>query len=112
LALITWNDTYSVGVPAMDQQHHRLVATLNELHDAMRNGTAKQATTALVEKLVKYTLEHFAAEEQLMQRAAYPKLLAHQRLHADLRRQVEKYLERSRKGDLAISIDLMTFLKD
>lgn len=77
----------------------------------MRNGTAKQATTALLEKFVKYTLEHFAAEESLMQRAAYPKFLAHQRVHADLRLQVEKYLERSSNGEHAVSINLMTFLK-
>ena len=35
MSLMTWNDTFSTGVKAMDEQHKGLVNTLNKLHDAM-----------------------------------------------------------------------------
>ncbi len=63
MSFMTWNDSYSVGVKTIDQQHAGLFAMVNELHTAMMNGEAKNAVGPLLDKLVKYTLEHFAFEE-------------------------------------------------
>ena len=59
MALMTWNDSFSVGVKAMDEQHKGLVRTLNELHAAMMSGQAKAVSGDLLKTLAKYTRDHF-----------------------------------------------------
>lgn len=112
MALMDWEDRFSVGVRAMDEQHKRLVAALNDLHAAMSVGQAKTVTGTLLNTLVKYTREHFAAEEGLMTRAKYPRLVEHRGKHKDLTGQVEQFVERYERGELALGVDLLTFLRD
>ncbi len=44
MALMTWNDSFSVGIKTIDDQHIVLVETLNDLHAAMMKGQAKTLT--------------------------------------------------------------------
>ncbi|HKF47279.1 MAG TPA: bacteriohemerythrin [Terracidiphilus sp.] len=112
MSLIHWEDSYSTGVKAMDDQHKRLVAALNDLHGAMLEGKEKAVTGSLLGMLVKYTHEHFLAEEGLMARANYPKLAEHKSQHRNLTDQVQKFAERYQRGELAINVDLLMFLRN
>jgi hemerythrin len=112
MALMTWSDSLSTGVKAMDEQHKGLVNTLNELHAAMLGGNNKSATGPLLDRLVKYTHDHFASEEALMTRGEYPKLDAHLAKHRDLTGQVEKFVGRYQRGELSLNVDLLMFLRD
>jgi len=110
--LITWDDSLSVGVRAMDDQHKGLIQILNDLHEAMAKGLARQATGPMLEKLANYTREHFSAEESIMKRAGYPSLDTHHAMHVELNLKVEDYLARFRNGDIGLSIDLVDFLRN
>jgi len=112
MPLLSWNDSYSVGVKTIDQQHAVLFGMLNELHAAMMKGEAKNAVGPLLEKLVKYTLEHFAYEERMMQAANYPNFAAHRTRHADLTKQVSDFMVRYKRGDLSLNIELLQFLSN
>lgn len=112
MALMTWSDEFSTGVHAMDEQHKELVRTLNELHSAMLAGGSASATGPLLERLVKYTHHHFAAEEALMTRTRFPKLAPHCSKHRDLTAQVEKFVARHQRGELAMNVELLVFLRD
>jgi hemerythrin-like metal-binding protein len=112
MALMTWNDSFSTGVRAMDEQHKGLVNTLNELHAAMLSGEDKAAAGPLLDRLVKYTHEHFVAEEVLMTKSHYPRLLAHTTKHRDLTGQVETFVGRYQRGELSLNVDLLMFLRD
>ena len=112
MSLMTWNDRYSVGVKTIDQQHSGLFAIVNELHAAMIKGQAKNVVGSLLEKLIKYTVEHFAYEERMMAAAKYPGLVTHRAHHADLTRQVEDFMARYKRGDGAVNIELLQFLRD
>ena len=112
MSLLTWNDSYSVGVETIDQQHSGLFAILNELHAAMMKGHAQNLVGPLLDKLVTYTLGHFAYEERMMQEARYPNFAAHRAHHVDLARQVEEFMARYKRGDGALTIELLQFLKD
>jgi hemerythrin len=112
MALMTWNDSFSTGVKAMDEQHKGLVNTLNELHAAMLGSKDKAATGQLLDRLVKYTHDHFAAEEALMTRSKFPKFAAHLGKHKDLTAQVENFVNRYRRGELSLNVDLLMFLRD
>jgi hemerythrin len=112
MALITWNDSLSVGVKTIDNQHGVLVDTLNELHDAMMKGQAKNLTEPILRSLLAYTRNHFSAEEAMMAAARYPGLVEHRVKHRDLTKQVESYVERFHRGEITLNLHLMHFLRD
>jgi len=112
MALMTWNNRYSVGVKMLDDQHTGLFETLNELHGAMMKGQAQSLTGPLLHKLVDYTRRHFAAEEAMMVSTRYPGLAAHRAKHHELTKQVEEFVGRFEKGEITLNLHLMNFLRD
>jgi hemerythrin len=112
MALLTWSSEYSVGVHTLDNQHTVLFNMLNDLHTAMMKGQMNGVTGPLLRKLAQYTREHFLAEEAMMTAANYPGLARHRIQHRDLTRQVEEFVARFEKGESAINIQLLSFLRD
>ena len=112
MALISWDNKYSVGVKTIDSQHTVLFDILNELHAAMSKGLAQNLTGPLLRKLVDYTNKHFSAEEAMLETAKYPKLAEHRIKHRDLIKQVNDYSARLERGEITVNIHLMNFLRD
>ncbi len=109
---IFWDDSYAVNVADMDNQHKRLFELIAELHTAMRSGKGRQMLDETFAGLIAYTQTHFKDEEELMRLNDYPGLAAHQKMHAALIEKVEDYQRRFMSGELAITIEVMEFLKD
>ena len=112
MALLTWNNTYSVGVKTIDSQHTVLFDILNDLHAAMMSGKASSLTGPILKKLVTYTKEHFAAEEAMLASTKYPGLAEHKVKHKDLIKQVEDYSARFDRGEITLNLHLLNFLRD
>ena len=64
MALITWNEQYSVNVSEMDIQHQRLFELINQLHSAMLAGKGNETMDGILHGLKEYTITHFSAEEK------------------------------------------------
>jgi hemerythrin len=109
MALMKWDHTLSVQIDSIDTQHQKLVALLNKLHDAMAAGTGRQVVGSVLDELVSYTKEHFAFEEGLMKKAAYPDFPNHQVEHAKLTAQAVE-LQKNVKNGQAMTMDVMNFL--
>ena len=62
MALVTWDQTYSVSVRRLDEQHQKLFALLNALHEAMRQGKGQAVVQDTLRELATYTVTHFRAE--------------------------------------------------
>ncbi len=107
-----WNDTYSVGVGAMDDQHKRLFEIIRELYTAMRSGKGKEVAADVLRQLIDYTAKHFAAEEKLMVQKGYPALAAHQAEHKMLIDKVLAFKKDFDAGIASITPDLMKFLQN
>jgi len=112
MALLTWTSKYSVGVQSIDSQHTVLFDLINELHAAMLSGKAQSITGALLRKLVNYTRDHFASEEAMMTAAKFPGLGQHRIQHRNLTKQVEEFAARHERGESALNIHLLNFLRD
>ncbi len=112
MAFLTWSDKLSVGVQTLDAQHTVLIETLNDLHAAMMKGQARAVAGKILTDLVNYTVDHFAAEEAMMEQAKYPALPTHRLLHRELTKQVGDYVARYEKGDITLGVHLLTFLSD
>ena len=74
---IKWNDSYSVGNKALDNQHKHLFELTEKL---IREFGEKEIKRGVMD-LYRYTRTHFSLEEELMRKAGYPDLENHRVLH-------------------------------
>jgi len=89
---IGWSRRYETGDAAVDFQHQRLFALVDELHTATSEGRGETILTDVLIEFVRYTRTHFRSEEVLMRRAGFEGLEAHAREHKHLTREVESLL--------------------
>jgi hemerythrin-like metal-binding protein len=78
---VQWNDTMSVGVEEIDEQHKSLLVMLNDLYDAS-DGRNIVIVSDTIEKMKSYARMHFSTEERYMKRSRYPELFDHMAEHA------------------------------
>ena len=109
MAFLEWTRALEFGIPVIDDQHKRIVEFINELDDAVRTGNEAE-TQHVMEGLLNYTVTHFEFEEDLQERANYPYLKAHRRLHEILMKKVAAIRERSQQGE-DVAPELLTMLK-
>lgn len=112
MAYMDWSDSYSVGVSAIDTQHKTLFSMVNELHAAMMRQEGKGAAGPMLAKLLKYTHDHFATEEQLMAATKYPEAVKHCAAHRDLSKKAEELSGRFQRGESGITVHLLKFVSD
>lgn len=102
----------SVNIRSIDDQHKKLVALVNNLHDAMSAGKGQQVLGKILDELIEYTKTHFATEERLMIAHTYPGYLSHKKEHDGLTQQVIAIHQDFKAGKPVITVEIMRFLKD
>lgn len=112
MAFFVFSDDLRVRVQEIDDQHARLVELINELLEAMKKGEAKQALGGILTQLAEYAIFHFSTEEKHMVKHQYPSFRTHKREHADFIAKVEVFVRDFESGKLALSLDIMNFLRD
>ena len=112
MSLVTWDQTYSVSVRKLDEQHQKLFALLNALHDAMRQGSGQAMVQETLRELATYTVTHFRAEEELMRRTNYPGLAAHQVEHQRFVDKVNQLTQDLEAGRNVSSMQVVGFIRD
>jgi hemerythrin len=112
MALIKWDDSFSVNVAKIDQQHQKLILMINELHDAMKQGKGKEVLGKIVNGLISYTATHFKTEEDYFNQFGYPETDSHKKEHIAFVQKVSEFKDGFEKGKLSLSIEVMNFLSD
>ncbi|MBI5637704.1 MAG: hemerythrin family protein [Nitrospinae bacterium] len=112
MAFIPWEEKYSVGIKSIDDQHKKLFGMVNELSEAIPQGKGKEITGKILDELVKYTVSHFATEEEYFKKFAYPNTAAHKKEHDELTKQASDVLNNFNSGKAVLSMAVMVFLKD
>ena len=112
MAFIDWSNNLSVDIKGLDDQHKKLIDLINQLNDAMKVGKGKDVIGKVLGSLIDYTKYHFGAEEKLMQTHSYPSYIIHKKAHDDLTKQALDLQKKFEAGNLAITIEVMGFLKD
>ena len=112
MAIMIWNETYSVGVRELDDQHKALIRMINEMQYAMNNDKGQEAISSIVKQMFDYMEVHFTTEEGYMQRCDYPGLLAHQQKHGEFRDKAKDLGDRVNSGEFVLSFEIIQFLSD
>ncbi len=112
MATFTWNDSYSVNIKKLDEQHKKLFAMIDELHSAMSSGKGKEVIGKVLDEMLEYTQTHFTTEEKLLEKHHYPHLDIQQKEHAAFIQKVSEMQQKMKNGSLTLSIEVSQFLKD
>jgi len=111
MALVTWDQSYSVSVKKLDEQHQKLFSLLNTLHEAMRQGKVQAVVEDTLGELALYTVTHFRAEEELLRKSNFPGFTAHQAEHQKFIEKVNQFIGDLKAGRNASPIAILGFIK-
>jgi hemerythrin len=109
MAYMQWTDDLTTGIQVIDDQHKRIITFINELDHASQTGSPDEVQHVL-EGLLDYTITHFEFEEELQEKAGYPFLKAHKRVHEIFMKRVAAFRERANNGEDVVP-ELLSMLK-
>jgi hemerythrin len=112
VALVAWNNSYSVKVARCDNDHKKLFSLINTVHDAMSTRQRAQVVQQVVDELADYATYHFAAEESMMEMTKYPELASHRRQHQEFVTQLKQLQQDVIAGKGGQTITVVVFLND
>ncbi len=112
--LASWTNDLAVGFKDIDEQHAKFIEIVNELHDAAKEGKAKEKINEVIEFLGDYTVTHFATEEKLMDKYSYPDSAAHKAQHKAFIEVFKKFKSdlSSGKASLSLVLEIKTKIYD
>lgn len=111
MALMEWNNGFSVNVLEIDTQHQHLVKMLNTLNDAMKARKGKAVMGKIIEGLIEYAATHFATEEKYFDQFSFTGAFAHKKEHQKFVNQVQGFKKGFDADELILSLDVLDFLK-
>ncbi len=109
MAQLHWSKDLDTGIAVIDNQHKRIVEYINHLETSIGKGDAATVNNVLNE-LVDYTLSHFSFEEELQERAGYPFIKAHKRVHEIFVKRVAEFQTRAANGE-NVANDILSMLQ-
>jgi len=112
MALINWDDSLSVKINSIDDQHKKLIAMINDFYDGISKRSGQESVLKLILEMKNYTVVHFTNEEKIMRQVNYPDFDSHKKLHENFIAKVVELETKIKSGKLVISLEINTFLKD
>jgi len=110
MALVEWNDSMSVGDPAIDRDHRMLIGDVNNIGRAWGAGKQKQTINLMTAKLLNDAKEHFRREEVRLKSSGYVDFDGHKRQHLDLLYALRKFRNKYDKEPALLSLGAINFL--
>lgn len=98
-----WLAEFETGIDVVDSQHMRIFEYLLEVDEAIHVQDANQVRR-VVRALIDYSISHNAFEETLMERAGYPILAAHAKVHEAFRNRALAYEQRIEAGEDCLKV--------
>jgi hemerythrin len=110
---IAWTEEMRVSVTSLDNEHKKLIAIINELHDGIMAGHKKDVLEAVLNQLVQYARFHFANEEELFLKAGYAGAPVHKLEHESFIGRISNMQARIKTAPtVMLGLELMAFLRN
>ena len=111
MAIVEWDESFSVGVHCMDEQHTVLFEMINEFYENIKKRENGNNISKLIISMRSYTMMHFVEEEGYMAQFDYPELDTHRKEHEFFLAKVAELEEKDKHGKLILSFEIINFLK-
>lgn len=108
---LVWDNTLSVQIQEIDEDHRKLVDLFNLLGHAVEEGEAPAYVEALLEELISGTIWHFKHEERLMIKHGYEGYQAHREEHDDLIESITALQKQRHQEGKTVSSEDIVFLE-
>ncbi|NOQ68735.1 MAG: bacteriohemerythrin [Gammaproteobacteria bacterium] len=109
---IIWDETLSVEVDEIDEDHRKLVDLFNILNHSVVEGDAADYIEAVLEELISCTIWHFRHEERLMLLYKYEGIVEHKAEHQELIDSVKELQQKFQKENKLLTNEDVEFLED
>ncbi|MCL2373724.1 MAG: bacteriohemerythrin [Treponema sp.] len=113
--VVVWQNSYSVRLKLIDEQHQHLIKLTNRLFAACMAGKEQTKTvfSETIREAIDYVGYHFGTEEKLMERIDYPEFSKHKQEHVNFVKEVLSKLEEYTNGKkLFAPLSFVYFLRD
>ncbi|GFK94558.1 Bacteriohemerythrin [Fundidesulfovibrio magnetotacticus] len=107
-----WDPTLDVGDPIIDGQHRTLYRMIVDLDKSMSREAFGQAVLDALNGMKAYARTHFQHEEDLMERSAWPGLVAHKALHTSFMQKAAQFGGNALADSEWTSLDMLRYLMD
>ena len=111
---VVWSDSYSIGIPKIDDQHKELLAFVNGLfsHATGHEADERAYFAEVIHKIVDYIKYHFSNEEKMMIATKFPGYAEHKKHHEEFVLTTIKTAKDFESGKRLMLEKLAYFLKD
>ena len=114
--IVKWQNSYSVGIKLIDEQHMKLIRLTNKLFNSCMLGNERtkfqSVFLSVVHELVDYVGYHFTTEERVMERINYPGYKMHKHEHTSFAKNVLKKVEEFNQNNINTSLSFVYYLRD
>lgn len=93
MAKIEWDNSLSVGIDLIDEQHKMLIQRLNDLSKAVEMMQGEVEIAKTLQFMIDYTHFHFSSEEQNMAEQKYPGLDVQKKQHEEFKNTLKRIAE-------------------
>ncbi len=108
---IIWDETLSVEVDEIDEDHRKLVDLFNMLSHSVAEGDSVEYIDAVLEELISCTIWHFRHEERLMLLYKYEGLEEHKVEHHELIDSVKELQQKFHKENKLLTNEDIEYLE-
>ena len=109
---IQWNNSYSVNVKELDDQHKYFLSLLNRLYRYIYANKSRDELKSILTDLVSYKSNHFATEEKYFDLYNYENSVEHKKEHQKLEQQISDFQNEFLEGKKDITVELVDFLEN
>lgn len=112
--VLIWSEDYSVGIPAIDNEHKFLASLLNDMNRALDTDKSVQIQMVndALNNLSNCIHRHFESEENFLLLNHYPKYEKHKAEHIDLFAQLDLFKKSFKDNKHSFSEGNLLFLQD
>ena len=115
---LSWNESMSVNIEEIDNQHKELIGIINTLYEAMKVAKGYEVLDDVLDKLVDYAHYHFGTEEKYFEKFEFSDSQLHKDEHKKFFDQIVKFKKAltedtlmNDEGDMILSVELWVKLK-
>ncbi|MDH4129519.1 MAG: bacteriohemerythrin, partial [Spirochaetota bacterium] len=108
--IFVWDNSLSVNVKDMDNQHLVLIDLINQCHAAMLTRQGSKVLTKIITELEDYTVKHFKNEEKLLAAHGYEGLKDQEKQHLKFVDKINNIKNDFEAGKMGQSMEVMKFL--
>ncbi|MBU1248766.1 MAG: hemerythrin family protein [Proteobacteria bacterium] len=112
MALLEWSDALELGIPNIDEQHRRLLDTMNTLSSQIQHGKSGQGYAAAVQEMQDYTTFHFMEEETMMRISGFRHADSHASLHQKFIKETEEFAAIDVTNAPGKALELLLFIQE